>query len=362
MQHPDEGTIHAWLDGQLSADEAAALEEHTAGCADCAALVAEARGLIAASSRIVSALDVVPGGVIPARPIVRRPWYASTQLRAAAAVLFVAGASMLVFRERDPETLQETASRVLAAPDMKLAEEAPQSAQDGRASAPAMPEPSAKQAQGGGAAKRQSADTRNAASAANQAVDLKETAAASAPVPAESRRPEADAAATAVAPRAAFGEGLSIGPVVVTGVATADEALSDEIKLVRADTTGRVNVTVYQIAQGVEVTLTETIPLPQPTATAMARERRLQAAPPETERRKDSAARVGAAAVTQTTAARPPAARTPAAPVRGELAKTLPTIAITWTDPTSMRTYTLSGPLPRERLQEIRKAIEQKKR
>src|SRR5688500_16529565 len=105
MQHPDEGTIHAWLDGQLPAEEAAALESHVSECAQCSAAIAEARGLIAASSRIVSALDIVPAGVIPIRKPVRRPWYASTQLRAAAAVLVVAGASMLVMQGRDTAQL-----------------------------------------------------------------------------------------------------------------------------------------------------------------------------------------------------------------------------------------------------------------
>ena len=42
MQHPEEGTIHAWLDGALPADEAAAAEAHVAGCSECAARVAEA--------------------------------------------------------------------------------------------------------------------------------------------------------------------------------------------------------------------------------------------------------------------------------------------------------------------------------
>ena len=64
--HPDEGTIHAWLDDALPAAEAAALERHVAGCAECAAAVAEARGLIAASSQILARLDRVPVGVLPA--------------------------------------------------------------------------------------------------------------------------------------------------------------------------------------------------------------------------------------------------------------------------------------------------------
>jgi len=65
MQHPDEGTIHAWLDGAVPEAEARAIEAHVTACDQCARAVAEARGLMAASSRILSALDEVPGGVVP---------------------------------------------------------------------------------------------------------------------------------------------------------------------------------------------------------------------------------------------------------------------------------------------------------
>ena len=66
MQHPDEGTIHAWLDESdaLSPRERAELAEHVAGCPQCREAVAEARGMIAGASRIVAALDVVRGDVI----------------------------------------------------------------------------------------------------------------------------------------------------------------------------------------------------------------------------------------------------------------------------------------------------------
>jgi hypothetical protein len=63
--HLDEGTLHAWLDGALSEDEQHAVEAHVASCDLCAAKTAEARGLIAASSRILSSLDDVPRNVVP---------------------------------------------------------------------------------------------------------------------------------------------------------------------------------------------------------------------------------------------------------------------------------------------------------
>jgi anti-sigma factor RsiW len=96
MQHLDEGTIHAWLDGALSLDEAAVVEAHVAECPQCAAAVAEARGFIAASSRILTALDHVPRGVVP----VARParWSNPAMWRAAAAVLVVAAGSLVVAR------------------------------------------------------------------------------------------------------------------------------------------------------------------------------------------------------------------------------------------------------------------------
>ena len=144
MQHPDEGTIHAWLDGALSADEARALEAHVAGCAQCAAVVTEARGLLAASSRILSALDSVPGGVLPAAdpeiddgrqvvPIRRTPrWYSprwrSAGWRAAAAIVLVGSVSWLATRStrgsRDtitanaPPPASAAANTVAAAPAM----------------------------------------------------------------------------------------------------------------------------------------------------------------------------------------------------------------------------------------------------
>jgi len=84
MQHLDEGTIHAWLDGELPEAERAAAEAHVAQCAKCAAAVAEARGFVAASSRILTALDAVPSGVLPStaapitatRSMVPRAWMA----------------------------------------------------------------------------------------------------------------------------------------------------------------------------------------------------------------------------------------------------------------------------------------------
>ncbi|MEO7713343.1 MAG: zf-HC2 domain-containing protein, partial [Gemmatimonadaceae bacterium] len=46
-EHPDEGTIHAWLDGALDEPTASRIAAHVGTCGACDERVAEARGLIA---------------------------------------------------------------------------------------------------------------------------------------------------------------------------------------------------------------------------------------------------------------------------------------------------------------------------
>ena len=95
MEHLDEGTIHAWIDGALDATQSREIEAHVAQCPTCSAAVAEARGLIAASSRILTALDDVPGGVVPkgtATPVAMkapvRRWRINTWIPATLRSLF----------------------------------------------------------------------------------------------------------------------------------------------------------------------------------------------------------------------------------------------------------------------------------
>jgi hypothetical protein len=115
MQHLDEGTIHAWLDGALAGDEAAAVARHVDECRECAAMVAEARGMIAATGRIVSALDDVPAGVIPTprqargaqHSLWRRLRFTPARAALAATVLLTVGT---LFASRQSETRKDVAS------------------------------------------------------------------------------------------------------------------------------------------------------------------------------------------------------------------------------------------------------------
>jgi hypothetical protein len=115
MNHLDEGTIHAWLDGALDAEQSRATEAHVQSCRQCADAVAEARGLVAASSRILGALDDVPANVIPAHaPAVmkrRSMWRAAPWVTGIAAVLLAA----VVLRTDDaPQVAEVLTSRPTA--------------------------------------------------------------------------------------------------------------------------------------------------------------------------------------------------------------------------------------------------------
>ena len=129
-EHPDEGTIHAWLDGALDHGAARALEAHVAGCRECAARVAEARGLIAGASRIVSALDDAPStsgpawGQPPVAPVAastRTGWRAFrvTPARAAIAATLLVALGVSLTYERvsvDSQATRAVAERVIAPP------------------------------------------------------------------------------------------------------------------------------------------------------------------------------------------------------------------------------------------------------
>jgi Putative zinc-finger len=102
MTHLDEGTIHAWLDGALTAEEARHCEQHAAQCESCRTMVAEARGLIAGASRILSALDDAPSGVVPTggprRKVLRRwtlgiGWALAATLVVAVGIGYVGGSA-----------------------------------------------------------------------------------------------------------------------------------------------------------------------------------------------------------------------------------------------------------------------------
>jgi hypothetical protein len=121
MQHLDEGSIHAWLDGALSTEEAARAEAHVASCSACADAVAEARGLIAASTRILTALDGVPNvegakgakgargarGAEGARRWAPATWLVRERIAAVLTLVVAGGALTLVIARNAPQAVQQ---------------------------------------------------------------------------------------------------------------------------------------------------------------------------------------------------------------------------------------------------------------
>ncbi len=145
MQHLDEGAIHAWLDGALAPNEASAAEAHVQTCEQCARAVAEARGLVAASSRILAALDDVPTVheplKFPVAPRRRIPWWrrAGVSYAAAATVLLAVGTTYVARNVSRDDVMQRPVADMDEAPQAVAQSAAPvllDSAQSARRAAP----------------------------------------------------------------------------------------------------------------------------------------------------------------------------------------------------------------------------------
>ena len=346
MQHPDEGTIHSWLDRALGADEAARVEAHVAQCPRCAAAVAEARGFVAASSRILTALDHVPRGVVPAARQVK--WHNRAVWRAAAAVLIVATGSIAVFRNSGSNSAPEYSS--IEEPDPNPTPK------------PAPPViVRANPARITGVRGQPNASISEKRGVVTGGVTAGDKVAASENAP------------VAVATPRALVQSRVAGVVAMDAANQVSEqqrhaAEPEPLKVV--GTPGRigVNVTLYEIAPGDTVTLTEsmTIRIRGATMRATAAPIALQAtgksaaAPSKT--RADAAAITSTAAESQRAAgvsSSAPAVSAPASTSQVGMANTLHTI--TWTDSTTGNTLTLTGRMPEARLQEIKIRIERER-
>ena len=374
MQHLDEGTIHSWLDGALSPDEAARVEAHVKECAQCQAAVAEARGFIAASSRILTALDNAPRGVIPAAaPKKRMNTFA---WRVAATVLVVAAGTLVVVRNSSNRASSPATEPVLtSAPSVNDAS-TPNSAMADAASATAVAPTLEKSA----------ATTKTAAApgtAANQAVRRTPgvTNIPSAPDQKESRADavaensreslsrkasvrQGNVVAAAPTPRAAppvaamapqqFG---AVGGGRVAGVAEMDNARDDwRIREIGPRRALGEKQTLYEVAAGDTVVFAEevTFQLQQAVVTGAG-------VTQNPALRGRAAAKVSAAAAdtARTAAAAAPAAAPPAErsyPSFTEAANGVNTLA--WKDSATGTVLRLSGRHTRAELEEIRRRIE----
>lgn len=341
MQHPDEGNIHAWLDGALSPGDSAEVEAHVQSCAQCAAAVAEARGFIAGASRILTALDNVPSGVVPvANPRKSRNW---PVWRAAAAVLVVALGSFVVLRERVGDTDQPT-------PDLSSAHAVisqTTTAQTLSAPAPSVPEKTQAQADRAVAPPRVvTASPRGGAAvgALDNATVVREQKSASANVVAM------DAVSSNPLPRA-VGRRPAIG------------ASSTLYEVSPGDTVLLAEATETQLNAVVVTGLGAAAPVPAASgARAMSKsaqpdtQRRVAVAQPNAQAITQSGAQESAKFAAPATALRSPVNAAAAAAAMAGVAN--PYNTITWVDSASGKRMSLSGRHSIQELEEIRQKIE----
>src|SRR2546429_1004286 len=73
MSHVDEGTLHAYLDGELPAGEAHDVEAHVAQCRECRVRLDEERALIARADELLGLAAPPDRAVPPFRPGDREP-------------------------------------------------------------------------------------------------------------------------------------------------------------------------------------------------------------------------------------------------------------------------------------------------
>ena len=115
MSHVDDGTLHAYLDGELSPPEAQGVEAHLAQCPGCRGRLEEERALIARAGELL-ALAAPPDRELPpwrpgdAKPLERLWWQVRLPLAWAATIVLALGIGTYFGRESKPVPQAQTAS------------------------------------------------------------------------------------------------------------------------------------------------------------------------------------------------------------------------------------------------------------
>jgi len=362
MQHPDEGVIHSWLDGALSADEAARVEAHVKECPQCAVAVAEARGFIAASSRILTALDNAPRGVIPAAAPKKR--IDPMLWRVAATVLVVAAGTFVVVRDRGgSETPVSVAADRGALLEKRASSSEPAQSAVGPAQSmadAAAPKAAASKALAIGTAKKTVASDSSSDVASR---DNNATASAGAMMQAGQR-----AAGPGYAGGAAPNAPTPLAPSGLIGGVAIDETNESELlKVVGTPQRIGAKVTLYEIAPGDTVTLTEAMPISltgvvvtSAGVVPMAAQAAGKSVVLQSKARADTVATTTVTDSQRTNRLlSAPAVSAPAPTSQGGKANTLRVVS--WTDPGTGNTLTLTGRMSEARLQEIKIRIERER-
>jgi hypothetical protein len=369
MQHLDDGTIHSWLDGALSVDEAARVEAHVKECPECAAGVAEARGFIAGSSRILTALDNAPRGVIPAAAPRKRidpfVW------RVAATVLVVAAGTLVVFQNRGsderPTTFTDNRAPLMPPPTLEDMT---------AATAPVTTAPSANGRVGGVSEVAPNAEAVKVPSTLSKSAVVNDRRAVDST---SARRPlRAETGGSAGPPTAVSSDyakaAAPTAPEVSASLAASGVAMNrarepDGLKMVGTRRGIGTTVTLYEVVPGDTVTLTEPTmatlgAIVTTGANVAARASRTERAmAPQSVARPDAAAAAAPdsqrGAVLQSTPTSTPTPAPPASVRQVEVANGVTTIS--WTDATTGNMLKLSGRMSEARLQQIKIRIERER-
>jgi hypothetical protein len=141
MPHVDEGTLHAYLDGELSPAERTGLEQHLAQCATCRALLADERALRDRSTALLASARPIDQPLPPFEQIhraPRRPWYLRTSVAWAASIVLAVGLGYYLrdpssaFESPAPKAVTSTADAPAAAPEQVVTRQATPRAPAGR--------------------------------------------------------------------------------------------------------------------------------------------------------------------------------------------------------------------------------------
>lgn len=334
-RHPEEGALHAYIDGELLPTEAAALEAHVAVCAECTAALAEARGFVAAASRAINALDSAPASAAPVRPAQvaapasrapRRAIYQVPFARAAALLLLAGGTAVVVGKSG---TMSEGKSSPVAAVTAEgaLAKEramVPAPTAMTRAEPVSAP-PEARDLSPTGAAAREGAVAQKAAPNVRQSDFVAQDAAAEGRLAASPLATSARIASGGQVDRVGASPTIATAfpappPAAAAAPSVARRESATEAVALSAANPSATRITRLRTREGVVLTLTD-----EPLRTSFAQET--------------------AAAAQRPARAMNPAAAAPAVN------------SYRWSNPTEGRTFTLTGPLPVTELEAASKRL-----
>lgn len=135
MSHVDEGTLHAYLDGELPSTERAALEAHLAQCATCRATLTEERALLERASALLGSARPAERAAPPFEQIRRTPrrspWHVRTPVAWAASITLALGIGYSL-QSPDARVAPATPSESVGMTRYSKAPEAPRREQETR--------------------------------------------------------------------------------------------------------------------------------------------------------------------------------------------------------------------------------------